>query len=126
MPIVRHIKGGAVSFSDAGRRVVVGPGYTGPLPQRIVDKYQKQGRFEIVDEPFPRQTADVKREEALTRAPKPKEPAKETTLGFYIARHRGGGRWHVTETESGSVVSEAMAKDDAIAKSEEMNAARPR
>src|SRR5688572_3768318 len=121
MPIVRHIKGGSVSFMDAGRRIVAGPGYTGPLPQRILDRYQRQGRFQVLDEPFPRVTTDVKRDEALTREAAKAEPAREVKLGKFLARHRGKGLWGITETESGKLVSELMPRAEAEAKAKEMN-----
>jgi hypothetical protein len=120
MPIAKHINGGAVSFVLNGQRVTAGKGYVGEVPQRILDKYKRQNRFALVDLPFARVTADVKREEALTREPA-KQPSSKPPLGRYIARHRGAGRWMVTETESGNVVSEAMARAEAEAKAAEMN-----
>lgn len=118
MPIVKHVMGGAVSFRIDGRTVIAGRGFVGEVPQRILDKYKRQGRFQIVDEPFPRVTADVKRDEAITRQP---EPAKIPQLGRYLARHRSRGQWAVTETESGKVVSELMPRGEAETKAKEMN-----
>lgn len=105
-----------VSFVADGQRVNAGPGFTGDVPQRILERFKK--RFEVVDEPFPRVTADVKRDEAITRQP---EPAKIPHLGKYLARHRSRGQWAVTETESGKVASELMPREEAEAKAKEMN-----
>lgn len=120
MPIVRHKIGGMVSFLEGGQRVNAGPGFTGDVPQRILDRFKK--RFEVIDEPFPRMTADVKRDEVLTRDPEKKEPAREAKLGVFLSRHRGKGLWAVTETESGKVVSELMLRPEAEKLAEEMNA----
>jgi hypothetical protein len=119
MPIVKHIAGGSVSFVHNGQRITAGSGYVGDIPTRILAKHPK--RFAVVDEPFPRVTADVKRDEVLTREPAKVDPAKEVKLGRYLARHRGAGKWAVTETESGKVVSEMMPRVDAEKLAEEMN-----
>lgn len=119
MPIVKHIYGGAVSFRADGRRVVAGKGFVGEVPQRILEKYKRQGRFELVNDPFPRVTTDVKQGESVTRTSAP--PANPGNLGRYLARHRGKGLWGVTETESGKLVSELMPRTEAEAKAKEMN-----
>lgn len=116
MPVVKHIAGGSVSFVHAGQRITAGSGFVGEVPQRILARHPK--RFAVVDLPFPRVTADVKRDEALTRQ---LEPPQAPQLGKYLARHRSRGQWAVTETESGKVVSELMPRDEAEAKAKEMN-----
>jgi hypothetical protein len=134
MKIAKHVKGGTVSFRLDGRSVTIGPGYIGPVPDRILDKYRQQGRFEIMEDPFlNRVTADVKRGEALLRSgdgtsePSPGQkpagavpPPPPVKLPL-IARHRGRGLWCVTEVATGKPVSEMMTRDEAEKKAAEMN-----
>lgn len=121
MPVVKHIAGGSVVFVHGGQRITAGSGFVGDIPPRILAKHPK--RFAVVDLPFPRVTADVKRDEVITREPEtPKEPKK---LGKYIARHRYRGNWRVTETESGKEVSEDMPKADAEKLAATMNGETP-
>lgn len=135
MKIAKHVKGGTVSFRLDGRSVTIGPGYIGPVPDRILDKYRQQGRFEIMEDPFlaNRVTADVKRGEALLRSgdgtsdsspgQKPAGAASQSSPVKlpYIARHRGRGLWCATEVATGKPVSEMMTREEAEKKAAEMN-----
>lgn len=140
MKIAKHVKGGVVCFRQDGRAVTIGPGYMGPVPDRILEKYRQQGRFQIVEDPFlDRVTTDMKRGEALLRSgdgtsePSPgQKPAgaeqnqsPPVNKGKYIARHRHHGKWGVTEVTTGKLVSELMPRDEAEAKTNEMNGVHP-
>jgi hypothetical protein len=127
MPIAKHVKGGTVSFPMGGQRVTSSVGRVGEVPQSVLDRHARQGRFEEVTGPgFEHLTADMKRGEVSARSPDVPKVDK------FIARHRTQGRWVVTVIETGEMVplemlegktDQKMPRDEAEAEAARLNTA---
>lgn len=136
MPYAKHVKGGAVGYTDGGKSITIQPGAIANVPQRILDKYKRQGRFKLVATPealpldMRVQNTALQRGDVDTRGAGGSPASvgsQQVSQGKYLHRHRGGGKWAVTDTANGEVVQEngvpleGMTKEEAIAKTNVLN-----